>query len=128
MKRLITFLLLVAASGIACSDDDILLIGNLTAVPPDTTFDEVVELSGSVVRVPPSASAIMVVTVTGGVVPAVDTANLHDLFTVTIPLNTNTENFLVATATDNLGATMTTPRSWTVVQIDTTAPNQLGGS
>jgi hypothetical protein len=39
----------------------------------------------------------------------VDTANLHDLFTVSIPLNTGQENFLEAIATDNLGATMPTP-------------------
>ncbi|MEJ2237091.1 MAG: hypothetical protein P8X82_02240 [Gemmatimonadales bacterium] len=86
MKRLMTILLLTAASGIGCSEEDLL------------------------------------VTVTGGVITAVDTANLHDLFTVSIPLNTNQENFLVATATDNLGATMTSPRTWTVVQIDTTTP------
>jgi hypothetical protein len=128
MKRLITLLLLVAASSIACSEDDVLFIGNFTAVPPDTTFAEVVELSGSVVRVPPRESAILVVTVTGGVVPAVDTANLHDLFTVSIPLNTGQENFLEAIATDNLGATMPTPLTWTVVHIDTTGPlaNETG--
>jgi hypothetical protein len=122
MKRLMTILLLTAASGIGCSEEDLLFLSDLTAEPPDTTYDEVVELSGSVVRVPPKDDAILVVTVTGGVITAVDTANLHDLFTVSIPLNTNQENFLVATATDNLGATMTSPRTWTVVQIDTTTP------
>lgn len=120
MKRLIAILLVTAASGIGCSEEDLLFITDLTAEPPDTTYDEVVELSGTVVRVPPREAAILVVTVTGGVITVVDTANLHDLFTVSIPLNTGQENFLVATATDNLGATMTSPRTWTVVQIDTT--------
>ncbi len=120
MKRLITLVLLLAASGIACSDDDVLYIGNLTAIPPDTTYDEVIELAGSVVRVPPRNDAILVVTVTGGVVTVVDTANLHDLFSVSIPLNTGQTNFLEALATDNLGASMTSPRTWTVVHIDTT--------
>jgi len=64
-------------------------------------------------------SAIFVVTVTGGAVTAVDTANLHGLFTVTVPLTTNADNHLSLTARDNTGASTTSAWERTVVQVET---------
>ena len=121
--------LLVTATGVAClaESEGLLFITDLSELP-DTTYEEQVRLSGQVVRSPPAANTpiIMVVTVTGGVIPVADTANLHGLFDVTIPLNTNQENHLVATATDNTGSIMPNPGRWTVVQIDTTNPPPSG--
>jgi len=122
MRRLITVLVFAMAAGFACSDEDILFLSNFTATPPDTTYDQQIQLAGEVIRVPPVQAAILVVTVTGGVATAVDTANLHGLFSVTIPLITNTVNHLEVNAHDNLGAVMPTPMTWDVVQIDTTTP------
>jgi hypothetical protein len=122
MRRLITVLVFVMAAGLACSDNDILFLSNFTAQPPDTTYDQQVQLAGEAIRVPPLQAAILVVTVRGGVATVSDTANLHGLFSLTIPLVTNTVNHLEATAHDNLGAVMPTPMTWDVVQIDTTTP------
>lgn len=122
MRRLIMVLVSAIASGVACSENDILFLSNFTATPPDTTYDQQVWLAGEVIRVPPSQAAIMVVTVSGGVATAIDTANLHGLFEVSVPLVTNMVNHLEVNAHDNLGAILPTPMTWDVVQIDTTTP------
>ncbi|UCG85532.1 MAG: hypothetical protein JSW71_16585 [Gemmatimonadota bacterium] len=130
MRMLAIICLLVAATGIGCvtnPERGILLLTDLSQLP-DTTYEEQVSLSGRVVRSPPMANIplIMVVTVTGGATTVADTANLNGLFDVTIPLVTNADNDLVATATDNAGSTMPDPGRWTVVQVDTTNPPPTG--
>jgi len=129
MRLIAVVFLLLAPLGIGClaESEAVLFITDLSQLP-DTTYEEQTRLSGRVVRSPPAASTpiIMVVTVTGGVITVADTANLHGLFDVTIPLITNASNDLVATASDNTGSIMPNPGRWTVVQIDTTNPPPTG--
>ena len=97
---------------------------NVTAAPPDTTHATTVELAGSVFRTPVRSDLLYIVTVTGGESTVSDTASLHGQFSVVIPLTTNAENRLVATASDGLGSPTPSPWEKTVVQIDTTAQPQ----
>jgi hypothetical protein len=119
----------VLVCGTAClqDPDPILFIGSLTEEPPDTTYEATVKLSGRVVRTPPTANALLIVTVTGGVIPVSDTASLvGGLFDITIPLTTNADNDLEATASDGLGSPTPNPWRKTVTQIDTTGAPRTG--
>ena len=116
---------------IACGTAAILLVGTacltegdpvlyvvVNSFVPDTTSEPQLGLSGEVHRTPQEQDAVMVVTVTGGVLTVVDTANLHGIFSLTVPLQTNAENDLSLTAHDNTGATTTGPWQRTVVHVD----------
>ncbi len=85
---------------------------------PDTTSDAQLGISGEVHRTPQQQDAILVVTVTGGAITAIDTTNLHGLFTVTVPLKTNADNHLSLTAHDNTGATTAGAWERTIVHVD----------
>ena len=121
--------LAAALTAVACIEElDGFLFLNVSAFPPDTTFNETVELAGSVVRTPARTDLLYIVTVTGGALTVSDTANLHGLFSVTIPLTTDAENHLIATASDGVGSATPSPWKKTVVQVDTTAqPTQSSG-
>ena len=82
---------------------------------PDTTADQQIGLSGYVERTPQKQDAITVVTVTGGAITAIDTTNLHGLFTIHVPLLIDAENHLSLTARDNTGAQTTAAWQRTVV-------------
>ena len=105
--------------GAAClTGDDAVLFVAVDPAVPDTTSDLQVGLTGEVWRTPQQESAILVVTVTGGAITVIDTATLHGLFSVTVPLTTNAANYLSLTAHDNTGATTTGPWQRTVVQVE----------
>jgi hypothetical protein len=105
--------------GAAClTGDDPILYVVVNSPVADTTSDAQVGIGGEVHRSPQLEAAILVVTVTGGAITVVDTANLHGLFTLTVPLTTNAENHLSLTAQDNTGASSVGPWEKTVVHID----------
>ena len=85
---------------------------------PDTTSQGQLALAGQFVRTPARQDLVTVIRVTGGAVTAVDTANLHGLFSVNVPLLTNSDNHLSLTASDNTGAQTTGPWERTVVHRD----------
>ena len=117
--------------GTACLEqtEGFLFLTNFSTVPPDTTFEQTVRLSGQAVRSPPRVDVFLVVTVTGGVITVADTATQLGIFDVTIPLQTNADNNLVATVSDGLGSPTPNPWEKTVVQIDTTVvPQSLSGN
>ncbi len=117
--------------GTACLEqtEGFLFLTNFSTVPPDTTFEQTVRLSGQAVRSPPRVDVFLVVTVTGGVITGADTATQLGIFDVTIPLQTNADNNLVATVSDGLGSPTPNPWEKTVVQIDTTVvPQSLSGN
>ncbi|UCD23191.1 MAG: hypothetical protein JSW51_09020 [Gemmatimonadota bacterium] len=129
MKRYLAIGIAAASLvGTACLEesDGFLYIGNLSSIPPDTTYEETVRLSGQVVRTPPRQDVFLVVTVTGGTITVSDTATQLGIFDVTIPLNLTqgdtTDNNLIATASDGIGSPTPNPWTKTVVQIDTTSP------
>ena len=131
MKRITLLVLSTALIAVACIEelDGFLYLGNFSSFPPDTTFNETVELAGSVVRTPARTDLLYIVTVTGGALTVSDTANLHGLFAVTIPLQVGLDNNLIATASDGVGSSTPSPWTKTVTQIDTTAqpPQSPGG-
>ena len=105
--------------GAAClTDGDAVLYVVVTSPVPDTTSSMQVGITGEVFRTPQKESAILVVTVTGGAITAIDTASLHGLFTVTVPLLTNATNDLELTGHDDTGATTAGPWRHTVVHVD----------
>jgi hypothetical protein len=111
-----TACLLIGATCLTGGDPVIYVVVNSPI--PDTTSDEQLGISGYIERTPQLQDAITVISVTGGAITAVDTATLHGLFTVTVPLSTNVDNHLSLTALDNTGASTT--RAWerTVVHVD----------
>jgi len=103
--------------GAACiTEADGVLFLSVDTVVPDTTAQEQLTLAGQIVRTPARQGLITVVKVSGGAVTAVDTATLHGLFSVNVPLLTNSDNHLSLTASDNTGAQTTGPWLRTVVQ------------
>ena len=117
--------------GTACLDESegFLFLTDFSTVPPDTTYEGTVRLSGQIVRTPPRLDVFLVVTVTGGVITVADTATQQGIFDVAIPLQTNADNDLVATASDGLRSPTPNPWEKTVVQIDTTVvPQSLSGN
>ncbi len=122
MKRITLLGLAAALTAVACIEElDGVLYLNISAFPPDTTFNETVELAGSVVRTPVRNGLLYIVTVTGGELTVSDTARLHGLFSVTVPLKIGEDNNLTATASDGVGSPTPSPWKKTVTQIDTTA-------
>jgi hypothetical protein len=106
-------------AGFAClTGDDAVLYVVVNTVVPDTTSDAQLGISGEVYRTPQKQESIKVITVTGGAITVVDTANLHGLFTVTVPLSTNAANHLSLTARDNTGAETAGAWERTVVHRD----------
>ena len=87
----------------------------VSSAVPDTTSDQQIGLGGYVERTPQDQNAIIVVTVTGGAITVADTANLHGVFTVTVPLMIDADNHLSLTARDNSGAQSTSAWERTVV-------------
>ncbi len=129
MKRITLLGLAAALTAVACIEElDGFLFLNVSAFPPDTTFNETVELAGSVVRTPARTGLLYIVTVTGGASTVSDTASLHGLFSVTIPLTVDEDNNLIATASDGIGSPSPSPWTKTVTQIDTTAQPQQSPS
>ena len=103
--------------GVACiTEGPAVLFAVVNTSVPDTTSDQQIGLSGYVERTPQKQDVITVITVTGGAITAVDTANLHGLFTVTVPLLIDADNNLSLTASDNSGAQTTTAWQRTIVQ------------
>lgn len=114
-----TFLLV---GGACITDGPAVLYTVVNTAVPDTTSDEQIGLSGYVERTPQKQDAIIVITVTGGAITAVDTASLHGLFTVNVPLLIDVENHLSLSASDNTGAQTVSAWQRTVVQ-QSAAPN-----
>jgi hypothetical protein len=116
-KRITAFAFVCMFVGAACvTEADGVLFLSVDTVVPDTTSLEQLVLAGQVVRTPARQGLITVVRVTGGAVTAVDTVTLHGLFSVNVPLLTNSNNQLSLTASDNTGAQTTGPWLRTVVQ------------
>jgi len=105
--------LLVASACI--TEGPAVLYAVVNSAVPDTTSEPQIGLSGYVERTPQDQDAIMVVTVTGGAITVADTANLHGLFTVTVPLLIDADNHLSLTARDDSGAETTSAWERTVV-------------
>ena len=103
------------AGGACITDGPAVLYVVVNTAVPDTTSDEQIGLSGYVERTPQQQDAITVITVTGGAITAVDTVNLHGLFTVHVPLLIDDDNHLSLTARDNTGAQSTSAWQRTVV-------------
>jgi hypothetical protein len=101
--------------GACITDGPAVLYAVVNTAVPDTTSDEQIGLSGYVERTPQQQDAITVITVTGGAITAVDTANLHGIFTVHIPLLIDADNHLSLTASDNTGAQSASAWQRTVV-------------
>jgi len=106
-------------AGTACITEaaGVLFLSVDTAVPDTTSLGQLA-LAGQVVRTPARQDLVTVIRVTGGAVTAVDTVNLHGLFSVNVPLLTNSDNHLSLTASDNTGARTTGPWERTVVHLD----------
>ena len=119
-RRLMTYgSAALLAIGAAClTEGDPVLYIVVSSTVPDTTSETQLGISGEVRRTPQQRGAVMAVTVTGGAFPAVDTASMHGLFTVTVPLLANSDNDLSLTAADNTGATTTSAWRRTVVHVD----------
>lgn len=105
--------------GAAClTDAEAVLYVVINHSIPDTTSDAQLGIGGEVFRTPQQQDAILVVTVTGGLITVADTANLHGIFSITVPLATNEVNHLSLTAADNTGASTTGALQWAVVHVD----------
>ena len=107
---------LVLSLGCITEQEAVLLVSVQTDVP-DTTSADQISIEGYLQRSPERQFIITWVTVNGGLLTAVDTANTFMQFSVTVPLNADSENNLELSAADETGASTISPWRKTVVHV-----------